>query len=162
TLTSSGSLFTTNTVTAGGGGAGTGAGAAGTAGSAFGKDLFFSSGGAGTFNVSSGTVTLAHPVPSNQTNAGRPTQAGARALDFSTNNLANTYTGTTTISDGSLSIASDGNLGLAANALALSTGMSVSPTLTIAGSVSTSRSTTLSGSNTGTFTINSGASLTHS
>ncbi len=162
-VTPSGSFFVTNSVTVGSGGAGSGAGAAGTAGSAAGLDLFLTSGGSCTFNVPSGTATLSNPIVSNQSgSSGSLIKSGAGTLDFATNNLSNTYTGTTTINDGILSIASNNNLGTAAGAIAMNTGVGVTPTLSIASAVSINRSTTLSGTQAATFTIQTGASLTHS
>ncbi len=121
-----------------------------TSGSGLGQDIFMMSSSLLTFNITN-TVTLANPIQSDQgagggsTTTGGLTKSGTGTLDFATFNLANTYTGTTTINDGILKIASDSNLGVAANPVVMNTGIGVSPTLEFAGNVISARSITLTG-----------------
>ncbi len=151
--------FSGNSVVAGVSGGGNA-----TNGSALGADIFMMSSSLLTFDITN-TLTLANPIESDQgagggsTTAGGLTKSGPGTLDFATYNLANTYTGTTTINDGILKIASDQNLGAVANPIVMNTGVGVSPILQIAGNVVTARSTTVNGTQTATFQILSGASL---
>ncbi|MBP7074019.1 MAG: autotransporter domain-containing protein [Rhabdochlamydiaceae bacterium] len=144
---------------------GSGGGGAATGGSAFGVDIFMMSSSQLTFDNTNNLI-LANPIQSDggvgggSTAAGGLTKSNTGILDFATNNLSNTYTGTTTISNGSLAIASNLGLGAATNGLAMNT-TAGSPTLTIVGNVTTARTTTFSGSGVATFAVNSG-SFTHS
>lgn len=143
---------------------GSSGGGAATGGSAFGVDIFMMSSSQLNFNNSTNLI-LANPIQSDggagggSTLTGGLTKSNTGTLDFATNNLVNTYTGTTTISNGTLAIASDSGLGASANGLAMNT-TSGSPTLAIAGNVTTTRTTTFSGSGVATFAVNSG-SFTH-
>lgn len=152
--------FSGSSVTPSSGGPGN---APGTGGIALGTDFFLMSGGTLTFAPSTSLV-LANPIESDQGagggSGGGVTMLGSGTLDFATTNLNNTYTGDTKIIDGSLVIASDSNLGVAANTLTFQTG-SGSPVLGIVGNVTTARSTTVTGTQTATMLVNSGASLNH-
>jgi fibronectin-binding autotransporter adhesin len=163
TLTISGTpTFSGNTST--GGGAGTGGNA--TAGSAYGQDIFMMSSSQLNFTHTN-TLSLTNAINSDlgslgqSTTAGGITLAGTGTLDFSGISSPNTYTGTTTLNNGTLIISNDNQLGVAANSLVINAAAG-SPTLTIAGAVTTSRTTTFGASGTATFTINSGGSLTDS
>jgi len=102
-----------------------------SAGSDFGEDLFIVSGGTVIFGPSSGTVTIARAIQSNQgvvgTNppatTGGITKTGAGTLNLGgVSPLINTYTGTTTISQGILQINDNLNLGSISPAANISIG----------------------------------------
>ena len=147
------------------GGAPGGAGA--TAGTALGQDIFMQNGSTLNFSLTSPLI-LSNPIQSeNNANSGGGVNVGGSAsVTFS--GLANTYTGTTTISsDGTLVISSDGNLGTggsaASNPLVMNS-TAGNPTLEIAGAVTLAPArgnVTFTGSGTSTFLIDSGDSLTY-
>ncbi len=136
---------------------GVGGSPGGNNGSGIGQDIFLMSGGTLEFNLSAALI-FPSPIESDQ-GAGGGTgggliKSGAGLLDFSTNNLANTYTGGTTINNGTLKIASDGNLGDSSGPVTLGNG-----TLEITtNSFTISRTTTLTGN--ATITVDTGVTTT--
>ncbi len=100
---------------AAGGAAGTSGGTTNALpGTAFGPDLFIRSGGTVTF-TNSGTLVLAQPIASNQYVGGQAI-AGQGGLIMNGSGIlalggANTYTASTTVQSGTLSISSNDNLG---------------------------------------------------
>ena len=123
TLTIAGTLTVNNNTVTGGTG---GTGAAGTAedGSAFGDGVFLQGSGTLTFNPDTGnTQTLANTITdqagSGGTGSWALTKNGAGTLTLS---AANSYSGATNLSAGTLSLSGSGTLGNAAGALNLTGG----------------------------------------
>ena len=120
---SSGTLFNASSVVGGSGGSGSSGAGNGTSGAASGVDLFLVSGSSCTFDVASGTFVMANSIESILDNPGGGIiKIGAGSLDFASNDLSNTYTGSTEINAGTLIISSDANLGNANNSVTLSGG----------------------------------------
>ena len=157
------SSLSQNTVDAGTGGTSIPTSRNGKPGIALGKDIFLESGGSLTFDLDSGTtLALSNPIQGDTLNAaGLLTLEGEGTLDFSTHNLTNTYKANTHISNGTLSIASDSNLGIATNTITFNTSLLASPTLKITEDLSTSRPIFLTGAQKGTISVNNGKALNH-
>ena len=161
TLTIAGTLTVNNNTVTGGNG---GTGAAGTAedGSAFGDGVFLQGSGTLTFNPDTGdTQTLANTITdqagSGGTGSWALTKNGAGTLTLS---AANTYTGATNLSAGTLSLSGSGTLGNAAGALNLTGGTLDlgTTTQTRTGTITLNGATVSNGtlSSTGTFATQSG------
>jgi autotransporter-associated beta strand protein len=138
-----GSSFSSNNVIGGTGGIGAGLGTAGGTGVALGKDIFLMSGGNLSFNLS-GTVTIPNPIQSDS-GAGGGTGGGLVMQGTGTLALpaANTYTGSTLLTSGTIQIVDDTSLGNSANTTSLGTG-----TLRMTGNLTSSRTFGLQGAAT--------------
>ncbi|XKE90510.1 autotransporter domain-containing protein [Thalassospira australica] len=161
TLTIAGTLTVNNNTVTGGTG---GTGAAGTAqdGSAFGDGVFLQGNGTLTFNPDTGnTQTLANTITdqagSGGTGSWALTKNGAGTLTLS---AANTYTGATNLSAGTLSLSGSGTLGNAAGVLNLTGGTLDlgTTTQTRTGTITVNGATVSNGtlSSSGTFDTQSG------
>ncbi|MDP2697549.1 autotransporter domain-containing protein [Thalassospira sp.] len=161
TLTIAGTLTVNNNTVTGGTG---GTGAAGTAqsGSAFGDGVFLQGSGTLTFNPDTGnTQTLANTITdqagSGGTGSWALTKNGAGTLTLS---AANSYTGATNLSAGTLSLSGSGTLGNAAGALNLTGGTLDlgTTTQTRTGTITLNGATVSNGtlSSSGTFATQSG------
>ncbi|OHZ01550.1 autotransporter domain-containing protein, partial [Thalassospira sp. MIT1004] len=161
TLTIAGTLTVNNNTVTGGNG---GTGAAGTAedGSAFGDGVFLQGSGTLTFNPDTGdTQTLANTITdqagSGGTGSWALTKNGAGTLTLS---AANSYSGATNLSAGTLSLSGSGTLGNAAGALNLTGGTLDlgTTTQTRTGTITLNGATVSNGtlSSSGTFDTQSG------
>ena len=161
TLTIAGTLTVNNNTVTGGNG---GTGAAGTAedGSAFGDGIFLQGSGTLTFNPDTGnTQTLANTITdqagSGGTGSWALTKNGAGTLTLS---AANSYSGATNLSAGTLSLSGSGTLGNAAGALNLTGGTLDlgTTTQTRTGTITLNGATVSNGtlSSSGTFATQSG------
>jgi outer membrane autotransporter protein len=161
TLTIAGTLTVNNNTVTGGTG---GTGGAGTAqnGSAFGDGVFLQGSGTLTFNPDTGnTQTLANTITdqagSGGTGSWALTKNGAGTLTLS---AANTYSGATNLSAGTLSLSGSGTLGNAAAALNLTGGTLDlgATTQTRTGTITVNGATVSNGtlSSSGTFAAQSG------
>ena len=161
TLTIAGTLTVNNNTVTGGTG---GTGAAGTAedGSAFGDGVFLQGSGTLTFNPDTGnTQTLANTITdqagSGGTGSWALTKNGAGTLTLS---AANSYSGATNLSAGTLSLSGSGTLGNAAGALNLTGGTLDlgTTTQTRTGTITLNGATVSNGtlSSSGTFETQSG------
>lgn len=107
----------------------------------------------GTITIASGTATLSGVISDQTANAnGGLRKSGAGILILSG---ANTYTGGTTISAGTLQISADNNLGAASGGVTLSGGK-----LLIANTISTARNIVLSTGTTSSIETSSGETYT--
>jgi outer membrane autotransporter protein len=161
TLTIAGTLTVNNNTVTGGTG---GTGGAGTAqnGSAFGDGVFLQGSGTLTFNPDTGnTQTLANTITdqagSGGTGSWALTKNGAGTLTLS---AANSYSGATNLSAGTLSLSGSGTLGNAAGALNLTGGTLDlgTTTQTRTGTITINGATVSNGtlSSSGTFDTQSG------
>lgn len=123
--------------------AGAGSGSA-QSGSAISEDIFLRSGGTLVFNNSSSAILISSVIGSDN-GVGGGTGGGLTVQGGSTVTLsgANTYTGTVTVSAGTLNVNADAALGQTANGLVVSGG-----TLQIAASFSSARGITLTSNGT--------------
>ncbi len=127
-------------------------------GMGFGQDIFLMSGGTLEFNISVGPLVFLTPIESDQGagggSGGGLIKSGAGILDFSMMAGAHTYTGGTTINQGTLKIANNGNLGDASGSVTLGDG-----TLEITmNSFSMSRATSLTAG--GSIAVDTGLTTT--
>ncbi len=138
TFSGSGTLFSSNSTTAGTGSDG------GADGTASGDDLFIQSGAEIVFAVTD-TVTIGSDIASNQSSGGSFSKSNTGTLNLTGNN---TFTGNISVSGGTLSIISDNALGVSTNAVSISSGA----VLNLSSDMSSSRALTL-GSGGGVLNI---------